>query len=244
MAARTRRTGLIIGTLVLFLAGCSTSSFLEKSLRGKVTNLQIHSKGGEHFVVIKDGNLVDVTVFSSEERLILLEDFINKYKLDFGIATSDSLQFVKPNPEFDFEFGEKLLTAVLVFQYINGMRILDREQLGIFDSESGALKAVRINVTDPTSLKRVTMPKRKDIIQSLAARFLEAQGIVITKITAFDDPVYSVAAGMAGFEVRCTSRTNSQYFMRIRLLVNTDSDTVVFLSKEEIDVPQTPSEGR
>lgn len=244
MADLTRNTALMIWALVLFLAGCSTSSYLEKSLRDNVTDLQIHGKGDAHFVATRDGNLVDSTVFSSEERQIQLEDFINKYKLDFGITTSDNLQFVRHGTEFDFEFAEKIMTGLPLLQYINGLRILDREQLGVFDLESGALKAAKISVADPASLKGISIPKSKDNIQSLAAQFLEAQRIVCAEMTIFDEPAYSLAAGLAGFEVRCTSKPNSQYFMRIRLLVNTDSGRVVFLSKEEIDVPQKPFEGR
>lgn len=238
MATLTRKTALIICALVLLLAGCSPSSSLEKSLRTTVPDLQLHTKGDEHFVVSKDGNLIDSTVFSSEERVVQVEDFINKHRSDFGIAANDTLQFVKPSPEFDYQFGGRLLTAVPLLQSINGMRILDREQLGVFDLESGQLKAVKITVTDPAPLKRIPLPIRRDNIQSLATKFLEAQGIVSTGITVSDNPAYSLALGMAGFEVRCTSNPNSLFFTRIRLLVNTDDGTVVFLSKEEIHVPK------
>jgi hypothetical protein len=238
MAALTRNTALIICALVLLLAGCSARSSLEKSLRTTVPDVQLHTKGDEHFVVSKDGNLIDSTVFSSEERVVQVEDFINKHRSDFGIATNDALQFVKPSGEFDFQFGDRLLTAVPLLQSVNGMRILDREQLGVFDLESGQLKAVKITVTDPTPLKKIQLPTKRDNIQTLATTFLEAQGIVSSGMTVSEDPAYSLALGIAGFEVRCTSNPNSLFFTRIRLLVNADHGTVTFLSKEEIDAPK------
>ncbi len=238
MADLSRNTAQMIFTLVLFLAGCSTSSYLEKSLRDKMSDLQIHRKGDAHFVVTRDGNLANSTVFSIEERQVQLEEFINKYKLDFGITSDDDLQFVRHGTELDFEFANTILTGLPLMQYTNGLRILEREQLGVFDLESGALKAAKISVADPSSLKGVSIPKNNDTIQSLATQFLNAHGIVCTGMTVFEEPAYSLAVGIAGFEVRCTSRLNSQYLMRIRLLVNTDSGRVVFLSREEIDIPQ------
>jgi hypothetical protein len=238
MTALTRNTDLPICALALLLAGCSASSSLERSFRTTVPDLQLHAKGDEHFVTSKDGNLIGSTVFSSEERVVQVEDFINNHRSDFGIATGDTLQFVKAGPEFDFQFGDRLLTAVPILQSINGMRILDREQLGVFDLESGQLKAVKIAVTDPAPLKKIPLPIRRDNIQSLAAKFLETQGIVSAGMTVSDNPAYSLALGMSGFEVRCTANPNSLFFTRVRLLVNTDDGMVAFLSKEEIDVPQ------
>ncbi|MGB7624770.1 MAG: hypothetical protein WBN92_20680 [Terriglobia bacterium] len=238
MADFTRNTILIICALVLLLAGCSTGSYLEKSLRDRVSDLQIHSKGDSHFVVTRNGNLAGSTVFSIEERQVQVEEFINKYKSDFGITSNDDLQFVRYGTEFDFEFADRVMAGLPLLQYINGLRILDREQLGVFDLESGTFKAAKISVADPSSLKGVSIPRNKDAIHSMAAKFLQAQGIVCTEMTIFDEPAYSLAAGLAGFEVRCTAQPNSQYLMRIRLLVNTDSGRVVFVSKEEIDIPK------
>jgi hypothetical protein len=203
-----------------------------------VPDLQLHTKGDERFIVSKHGNLIESTVFSSEERIVQVEDFINKHKLDFGIATNDTLEFLNPIPEFEFQFEDRLLSAVPLLQSINGVRILDREQLGVFDLESGQLKALKITVTDPTPLKRIPLPNRRDNIQSLATKFLESQGIVSSAMTVFDKPAYSLALGMAGFEVRCTANSNSPFFTRIRLFVNTDNGAVVLLSKEEIDGPK------
>jgi hypothetical protein len=236
MTAPTRNTALMICTLIVFLAGCSTRSYLEQSLREHATDLQVNKKGDVHFVATRDGNLAGATVFSTEERQVQLEEFINTYKADFGITSNDHVVFVQDSTEFDFEFGDKIMTGLPLLQSINGLRILELEQLGVFDLESGSLKAAKIRIADPASLRGVSIPKHTDTIQSFAGQFLQDRGIACDKITIFDKPAYSLAAGMAGFEARCTARPNSQYRIRLRLLVNPESGNIAMLSREEIDL--------
>ena len=241
MTDLTRNIALLIYGLASILAGCSTASLLERSLQKQVPDLQIHRKGDAHFVVTKEGNLVGATVFSMEERQIQLEEFINKYKAEFGIRSNGPVLFVRQGSEFDLELTDRVLTGLPLLQSVNGLRILELDQLGVFDLESGSLKAAKIHVADPDSFKDLSMPKHTDTIPSLAAQFLRARGTACSPITVIDEPAYSLAAGMAGFEARCTARPNSQYFTRLRLLVNTDSGRVVMLSREEIDLPLSSS---
>jgi hypothetical protein len=236
MTNPARSTTLVICALLLSLVGCSTNSYLERSLRDKVTDLQIHRKGQAHFITTRDENLADSAVYSAEERQVQLEEFINKYKSDFGITSHDKLTFVRHGSEFDFEFAEKVMGGLPMLQYISGLRILEREQLGLFDLKSGTLRAAKISVTEPSSLKGVSIPKKTDTIQSLAIQFLQVQGIACSGITVLNEPAYSLAVEMAGFEARCTAKSNSQYLMRIRLLINAESGKVVLLSKEETDL--------
>jgi hypothetical protein len=229
---------VIAASVFLAVAGCGTRTSLERSMRRTVPDTQVHVAAHEHFVSTKAGNLLQSTVFSAAERAAEVGDFINAHRVDFGIGPMDTLQFAAPEPESEFEFGDRLLTAVTLLQSVNGMRIVDREQLGLFDLESGELKAIKVAVTDPVALQNIRPPRRTDNIQSLAARFLESRGITNTGLTVSDSPAYSVVLGMAGFEARCTSKPNSPLFTRIRLIVNTDTGVVAFLSKEEIHVPQ------
>jgi hypothetical protein len=218
------------------LAACAATSPLQQQIRSRLGDAVVESRGDRHVVSSRQGNLAEAAVFSPQERQAQLEGFINRYRSEFGVERVAPLEFVADGGELDFEQGGRLLVAVPLAQASGGYRILDRPQLGVFDLETGALTSAGMRLVDPASLTAIPAPKNREAVRVLAVAFLRGRGLVADTMTVSEDLAYSVEAGAAGFEVRCTSRSRPGALMRLRLLVHPERNAVVLVSQEEVDL--------
>jgi len=232
--ARLVRSLAVLSAAVATLAGCAGTTALQQRLRDRLGDAVARSQGGRHLASSRQGNLGDAAVFSREERQVQLEDFILRHRAELGASRDAALQFVPAGAEADFQQGGRLLVAVPLSQAAGGFRILDRQQLGVFDLETGALTSAGVHLVEPASLKPFPLPKNREPVPALATAHLRRLGLRPEELTVAEDPAYSVAVGAAGFEVRCTARRPG-LLLRIVLLVHPELDSVVVVSRQEVD---------
>ena len=222
-------------------SGCSLSTKLAKDLEEKNSNLSnvtINLQKQSGTIRIGSGNLLDSVTFSTIERSEQLKDFIVKNKTYFTIPQNLEIEFLPDTSELIFDVGGIPFSALYLYQSYKGVKILENQQQGIFNAETGELKIVSIDLHNTLSLTNINIPSNKAQTQvsKLVNQFLEKRLLPRNEYKVSTELFISTANNICGYKVDYLQTLSEYEVIKLVLLINPEENRLAVFSSQQIDL--------
>jgi|GEM_PF-2490391 len=215
--------------LLAGLPGCPGESALnEIASRPGNSGFRNQLLGEERLVSLEQGNLSEDTPNDAAGRIDVLDAFLRKYAMEFGVlpANSGALSLISAAPEQKALFNENEVHQTLIFHQEHlGALVLDAEIYGEFvghDADGNRLRRVQGRLFDPLTL--TTPVPGSSLNVALANRqflqFLAENGLEGGSVSILPTPVILGDKNFTGFLSLYTVPNDDGTLDRLSVVVN------------------------
>jgi len=191
--------------------------------------------GEEHQLTVekKSGNLGSRRAMTFDERSEVLAEALAERKDDLGgkNISEDDLEFVQFAESTIVMPDGKAYVLTLLYQSLNGVRILDGLQYGSFDLKKGELRTIRAFLKDPSKLPPAPKPDMAvwTRMNEVFREYLKRKGTPKTVFGIEEIPVITAEPPRAGYLARYSRRTPDGSLSRFAAIIDPSDEQVYLL---------------